>query len=193
MQAILSAANAEFAENGFHGARITRIAERAQVSPGSMYRFFPDKDSLGAALAKAHLDEVIERYRSIEAKFDAYDDIPMLLERLLHAVAELQVEFPGFYRMTNDVSPAGQSWVGQGVQARLVEALTQALIDKRIGPAADAPPIEVIIAFLIETGRARLATIPADAETRTQLLNELTKMLTLYATARLRPLADDPS
>ncbi|HEY7744839.1 MAG TPA: TetR/AcrR family transcriptional regulator [Desulfuromonadales bacterium] len=44
--ALLEAALELFAENGFHGAPTSLIAERAGVGVGTIYRYFKDKDEL---------------------------------------------------------------------------------------------------------------------------------------------------
>ncbi|MGI9085052.1 MAG: TetR/AcrR family transcriptional regulator [Aeromicrobium sp.] len=48
--AILRAAHAEFAENGFHGATITAIAKRARVAPQTVYFVFHTKSELISAV-----------------------------------------------------------------------------------------------------------------------------------------------
>jgi TetR/AcrR family transcriptional regulator, regulator of autoinduction and epiphytic fitness len=48
--AILSGAMQEFLEHGYAGARIDRIVEAAGVSKATVYRHFPDKETLFGAL-----------------------------------------------------------------------------------------------------------------------------------------------
>lgn len=50
--ALLEAALELFAENGFHGAPTSLIAERAGVGVGTIYRYFKDKDELIGELRK---------------------------------------------------------------------------------------------------------------------------------------------
>src|SRR5260221_3577930 len=51
---ILEAAAQEFAANGFEGASVNRILERAQMSKGAAYYYFADKaDLFGAAVLYA--------------------------------------------------------------------------------------------------------------------------------------------
>jgi TetR/AcrR family transcriptional regulator, repressor for uid operon len=47
---ILSAASACFARHGFHQASMQEICKEAELSPGSVYRYFRSKDDLIAAL-----------------------------------------------------------------------------------------------------------------------------------------------
>lgn len=54
---ILDAAVLEFAENGFAGARVEAIAERAEINKRMLYQYFGNKDSLyQAVLEKVYCD-----------------------------------------------------------------------------------------------------------------------------------------
>lgn len=56
---ILESAAILFARDGFEKTSTTRIAELAGVSVGSLYEYFPNKDSLVASLVKSHCDQMI--------------------------------------------------------------------------------------------------------------------------------------
>jgi AcrR family transcriptional regulator len=58
VQAILQAAAEVFAREGYARATTNKIAERAGVSVGSLYQYFPNKDSLLARLLAQHHAEV---------------------------------------------------------------------------------------------------------------------------------------
>ena len=45
-QTILTAAEVEFAEKGFFGARVDEIADRAQINKRMIYAYFGDKEGL---------------------------------------------------------------------------------------------------------------------------------------------------
>ncbi|UWM51889.1 TetR/AcrR family transcriptional regulator [Streptomyces carpaticus] len=53
---ILSAAAHVFAEYGYAAGTTNRIAERARVSIGSLYQYFPNKDAILAELLLRHID-----------------------------------------------------------------------------------------------------------------------------------------
>ena len=53
---ILAAAEAIFSEQGYHGASIRAIAQRAGVSSGLLYWFFPNKAKLFAAVLLAQVE-----------------------------------------------------------------------------------------------------------------------------------------
>ncbi|PJK21362.1 TetR/AcrR family transcriptional regulator [Mycolicibacterium goodii] len=56
---ILDAAVAVFAEYGYARGTTNRIAECADISIGSLYQYFPNKDAIVVALAARHLDNGI--------------------------------------------------------------------------------------------------------------------------------------
>src|SRR6185437_214212 len=81
--AILDAAEAVFAERGFHGARIQDIAERARIAVGTVYNHFAHKDEVLAALLE-------ERGEAMHAEFmSAADDPQPFPARLTVRVARL--------------------------------------------------------------------------------------------------------
>jgi AcrR family transcriptional regulator len=55
---ILKAARAEFGEHGFAKAKMRSIAERAGVSTGNLYTYFPNKDDLFCALVAPAVDQI---------------------------------------------------------------------------------------------------------------------------------------
>lgn len=55
-QRILDAAARVFAEYGYAAGTTNRIAEAADLSIGSLYQYFPNKDAILSALTDAHID-----------------------------------------------------------------------------------------------------------------------------------------
>lgn len=55
-QRILTAAAHVFAEYGYAAGTTNRIAERARVSIGSLYQYYPNKDAILVELVTRHLD-----------------------------------------------------------------------------------------------------------------------------------------
>lgn len=65
---ILDAAARIFVELGYHGTTTNHVAEAAEVSVGSVYQYFPNKDSLLVALAERHAGEAIEQLGAVAAQ-----------------------------------------------------------------------------------------------------------------------------
>ena len=66
-RAVLEAAEQVFAEDGLHGASMSRIAERAGVAVGTLYNHFKDREALFNALLdqrRAELLDELDRARA---------------------------------------------------------------------------------------------------------------------------------
>jgi AcrR family transcriptional regulator len=82
-QAILSAARALAAEHGMGAVQIAAVAERAQIAAGTVYRYFPSKTDLVAALVTAIAA------RELAAMRAAADSAPGPLSALAAAIATM--------------------------------------------------------------------------------------------------------
>ena len=95
-QAILDAAAEVFAERGVEAATTQEIAERADTSIGSVYRFFADKQ----ALFQAVVDRVAATERELlEAVFVGAFDEPLttLIDRAVDIYATYNANEPGWF------------------------------------------------------------------------------------------------
>jgi AcrR family transcriptional regulator len=81
--AILTAAAEVLATNGYEGASIATIARRARTATGNVYRYFPDKRRLAAAVAPVAFVEQLERL--LKQRVEAYGTPrhPIVSEELL--------------------------------------------------------------------------------------------------------------
>src|SRR4051794_14338296 len=77
---ILDAAAHVFAEYGYAAGTTNRIAERARVSIGSLYQYFPNKDAILAELLVQHID------RGARTGADQLDLSPGTLEAAVRAI-----------------------------------------------------------------------------------------------------------
>ena len=64
LQRLLNAAVEVLNEGGLEGATIPRIAARADLSPGAVYRRFPDKDALLQTVVLTELEQMDENTRT---------------------------------------------------------------------------------------------------------------------------------
>ena len=65
VDAVIVATTQVLIDHGFERATTARIAERAGVSIGSLYQYFPNKAALIAALIKNHVDAVSQLTQQI--------------------------------------------------------------------------------------------------------------------------------
>lgn len=83
VEAIVEASARVFVEEGFESATTNRIAEVAGVSVGSLYQYFPNKESLVRALLIRHLAEA-ETLRPAALG----GDLPLSLRERIRAAVE---------------------------------------------------------------------------------------------------------
>jgi AcrR family transcriptional regulator len=102
--AILEAAAAVIDEKGYEGATMAEIAARSATKIGSLYRFFPNKESLADTL-------VVNARENLEAVFDRFDadvserSIRGLTDDLMALIFGLFAT-PAFMKLLD----AGQEW-----------------------------------------------------------------------------------
>jgi AcrR family transcriptional regulator len=88
---IADAAMAVFASKGFAAAKMSEIAERAGVSKGAVYRYFPTKEALFRAVVEQRgLD--ISALKKLAAAAEApLDILPMLLSHVAVALEQAEL------------------------------------------------------------------------------------------------------
>jgi len=97
-QSILQAARDVFFENGFHRATVDNVAERAEVSKGTVYLYFESKETILAHLLLEALDELI---KELEQAYVAAESLPAdeQLRRLGQAYLHFFKEEPECFRL----------------------------------------------------------------------------------------------
>jgi len=97
-QSILRAARVVFFENGFHRATVDDVAERAEVSKGTVYLYFESKETILAFLLLEGLDELVDKLEQAYAASEplAADE---RLRRLSLAYLRFFKEDPEYFRL----------------------------------------------------------------------------------------------
>lgn len=136
--AILDAAERAFIEHGYRGARMEDLAEEADVSVGSIYGHFGNKDGLYLAL----VERAVDLFAEYMGRAYASSDSP--LEQVMaagDAYLRFHLEHPGAFRfLAFDGVETRMPIVDDDMQARVSER-TAALIDNfrdRIAAAVQA-------------------------------------------------------
>jgi len=102
---LLEAAAQVFTREGA-AATTNRIAARAGLSIGTLYRYFPDKESLLRVLAQHHIADASSRLEDACTRLRA-DPLPFedTMRALATVVVELHAERPGLHRVMHRVAP----------------------------------------------------------------------------------------
>jgi AcrR family transcriptional regulator len=133
VEAVVEAAAQVLVTDGYDGLTTTRVAERAGVSVGTLYQYFPDKDGLVAALVESHLAAEEAALTAAFADFEeagglAAVPLPEAVDRLVGAFVGVFAESPerssALYAQVPYVK-----WQGGvlGVARRTTEAVTALL------------------------------------------------------------------
>ncbi|MGP4006618.1 TetR/AcrR family transcriptional regulator [Streptomyces sp. 4N124] len=176
---ILTAAAHVFTEFGYAAGTTNRIAERARISIGSLYQYFPNKDAILAELLVRHLDrgtwteaeQLDLSAGSLEATVRAlvrdainnHRDDPQLLRIMLE-------EAPLSQEVLDTINRHGKKRVGQ------VRDLLARHPDVRV---RDLDIAAELIVFTVETNTHKLMADPRTIPVET-LENELVDMVTRY-------------
>lgn len=110
VEAILGAAAQVFRRQGYAASTTDRIAERAGVSVGSVYQYFPNKDSVLVALAERHIDTGFGIVRELLAEaLSEKPPIEVLLRRFVVAMIALHEHEPELHRLLFEEAPLPSS------------------------------------------------------------------------------------
>ena len=110
VEAILLAAAQVFRGQGYAASTTDRIAERAGVSVGSVYQYFPNKDALLVALAERHIDTGFTIVRDLLAEaLSEKPPIEVLLRRFVVAMIALHEHEPELHRLLFEEAPLPSS------------------------------------------------------------------------------------
>jgi AcrR family transcriptional regulator len=97
-QSILQAAREVFFEHGFHRATVGDVADRAEVSKGTVYLYFESKEMILALMLLEGLDELV---RELEQAYAADESLPAdeRLRRLGRAYLRFFEQEPEYFRL----------------------------------------------------------------------------------------------
>jgi AcrR family transcriptional regulator len=174
----LEAAAAVIAEKGYEGATMAEIAGRSGTKIGSLYRFFPSKESLADTI-------VVSARENVDAVFDGFDagvkalSIRALADDLMALIFKLFTR-PAFMKLLD----AGQDWSVKREEFRLLllqrTAKTLMLHTPNL-PQTSAAEIALIIVLNVKT----VATHHAFFDSASRVPDEFRDMTRLYLQSRL--------
>lgn len=110
---ILDTALAQFAEHGFDGTSIRRIAEAAGISLGLLYHYFPSKEAVLQELFQRSIFLIQGCF--MEAMLEAYPR--RRIERVIQVALQTMQDQQQFYRVSNGVrmQPKVLEALGEGI------------------------------------------------------------------------------
>jgi AcrR family transcriptional regulator len=104
--AILTGAAQVLERRGYAGTTTDAIAERAGVSVGSVYQYFPNKEAILVALAERHIEEGFERvWGLLEEARGRELALETLMRRFVEAMIALHRNEPRLHRVLFEEAP----------------------------------------------------------------------------------------
>jgi AcrR family transcriptional regulator len=191
VEAILEATAHILTEEGYDKANTNRIAERAGISIGSLYQYFPNKESLMAALMEQHSQEIAAL---VETKLKDLVDSPLdiAIPELVKAVIAAHAINPRLHQVLNEEIPRSERLQQmQQADERITELLRaylsrwHPLSEERLHQRTHPQNLEMTIFILSRTVESlcHSAVIerPSFVSDR-QFVQEVSRLLLLYLT-----------
>ncbi|MFI5936995.1 TetR/AcrR family transcriptional regulator [Actinoplanes sp. NPDC051494] len=176
---ILAAAAHIFAEHGYAAGTTNRIAERARISIGSLYQYYPNKDAILAALLVRHID------RGTWTQADQLELSPGSLEATVRALVRNAIDNhdddPQLLRIMIEEAPFSQELIAtidRHEKARVAQLRDLLARHPDVG-VRDLDTAAGLITFTVETNAHRLMAGPRAVAIET-FENELVDMVTRY-------------
>ncbi len=106
LEIILEAAAQVFSEHGYAAGTTNRIAQRAGVSVGSFYQYFPNKDAVLVALVDSHVNAGMRSVETLLADAVGTEfDLEALLRSFVTAMVTLHGREPDLHRVLFEEAP----------------------------------------------------------------------------------------
>ncbi len=144
VDAILEAAAHILAARGFEGATTNAVAERAGVSIGSLYQYFPNKAALVRALNEQHTHEILEGLRARLREVRGAP-LPEVVRAMVGGMVEAHRVNPRLHR----VLVAEEDRVNARTETRRVEAEVAALLKAFLDERQDLRPLDTELGAFI--------------------------------------------
>jgi AcrR family transcriptional regulator len=176
---ILTAAAHVFAEHGYAAGTTNRIAERARISIGSLYQYFPNKDAILAQLLIRHIDR--GTWTGADRLSRAPGTLRETVQALVRDAIDSHSEDPQLLRIMIEEAPLSQDLLDAierhgAVRTAQIRDLLTRHPDVRVGDVGTAADL---ILFTIEMNTHKLMAAPGSVPVET-FATELVDMVTRY-------------
>ncbi len=104
VDAVITAAAQVLVEHGYERTTTARVAERAGVSIGSLYQYFPNKEALVATLIERHADDIVATMRQA-LQDPAHATLEDGLRAIIHAGITAHRIHPDLHKILNEQVP----------------------------------------------------------------------------------------
>lgn len=183
VEAVLDAAIQVFEQYGYAAGTTARIAERAGVSVGSLYQYFPNKDAILVALAERHLAELRELGRQLPGRVAGAQPLGEFFQLLVEGFVELHLRSPAVHRLLAEelVLPAEARLAFDRLAEELAGQLAAALAVREDLQTADHRTLAYFCMHILERMTHVLVLHPPEQFSRASYVTETVRILVGYA------------
>jgi AcrR family transcriptional regulator len=128
VDALIEATARILVKDGFDKASTNRIAEKAGVSVGSLYQYFPSKEALVAAVVERHTRELMQVVRAALADVAALPAEPAVRKLVAAAIHAHRID-PELHRVLAEQMPRTGTSGNTDVLSREIYTLFQAFLE----------------------------------------------------------------
>jgi AcrR family transcriptional regulator len=179
----VEAAARVFEEQGYAGTTTNHIAERAGVSIGSLYQYFPNKEAILALLLEQHFDEGVAALEAIQRHLaEEPHDLFGMIRHYVEGMVELHAKNPRLHHVLQDEAPRPAHLVErlQVVEAAAVSTTEAALRESPEVLIQDYETAAYLVVQTIETLVHKFIVEPREQVSRERFADELVRMLVRY-------------
>ncbi|GHC77723.1 TetR/AcrR family transcriptional regulator [Streptomyces flavofungini] len=181
-QRILTAAAHVFAEHGYAAGTTNRIAERARISIGSLYQYYPNKDTILLELVTRHLDAGVLSLKE-HRDGDRPDSLEAIMRGYVRSVIDNHLDDPKLLQVMMEQTPHAPELVERMARhEREQVAHTRELLASH--PEVRVTDIDVAAHLVVSAVGGivhQLVAAPRSVDVR-RLEDELVAMVTRYLT-----------
>ncbi|HWA63119.1 MAG TPA: TetR/AcrR family transcriptional regulator [Caulobacteraceae bacterium] len=196
MQAVLDACADLVGRDGYAQLRTHAIAERAGVSVGTLYQYYPNKEAVAGALVLRALERMQAAMRQALAECveRSLESLAATEHLLLTSLDVLTGERAVFGRLAGEAPELFRTAAARDLQRALID-LSQ---DIRLasGDSLDFPMPEAdawIIGHMVSASMLQISLLPAPDAERRRLAREVARLVCRMALSQARGAADRPA
>jgi AcrR family transcriptional regulator len=167
VEAISEAAIQVLLSHGTERLTTTRVAQRAGVSVGTLYQYYPNKKSLLFAVLENHLNRVLAKFETA-CESACHKPLAEMIREMVEAFVDAKMEradiSTALYRVSTEIGgPALMKRVSQRSR-KAVESMLQTASDAKSAPNKFA--IDMMLAAMAGAMRSLLEAGPSSAAVR---------------------------
>ncbi len=176
-QYIVDTAAALFAQHGIAQVTTNHIADSAEISIGSIYRFFPNKEAIIEALVEQYMTEAQQVFPS---ELDTSVPITAVIRHVLTGFMQFSRQKQGFQAVMTGLEGPANAKVAEKMQAAVVGGIEQVLGAYYPGLSAENRHLCAVVSYGIVAG------IMPHKLPDTVIVDEMVRAVNSYQQAFLR-------